>query len=196
MSSPTDTIVLEQLRTVNHHLRIALNQVDEAVVVIGAEPAMAPGPRIYFANRRAVELTGISADELVGSEIGKIYDPSHLEEFLTKLPIVSERNRTFQTDKKLVAAGRTIKSCRWTVGSINDGGGTPLNYILTFRELKDLRKNQLTQDSAKAVLEQSRVESLALLAGGYRARLQQRPHDDHGQPIARQIGHIGFERHS
>ena len=65
---------LDQIQTVNQHLRAALNQVEEAVVIIGAVPFDMPGPRIYYANRKAAELTGFRIEELVGAPIGRIYD--------------------------------------------------------------------------------------------------------------------------
>jgi len=170
---------LEQLQTVNHHLRVALNQVDEAVVIIGAEPLVAPGPRIYYANRKAAEMTGYTETELMGSQIGKIYDPRWLLDLLSKLPAVAERSRTFQTEKQLLCSNGDAKNCRWTISSITDNQGTPLHYTLTIREIQQQApvvieetpdpqpvSESINEDTDKAFLEKNRVESLALLAGG------------------------------
>ncbi len=170
---------LQQIQTVNHHLRVALNQVDEAVVIIGAEPLVAPGPRIYFANRKASEMTGFTEKELMGAQIGQIYDPRWLLDLLSKLPAVAERNRTFQTEKQLLCSDGQQKNCRWTISSINDPQGNPLHYTLTFREIQQQApavieetpnpqptSQGINEDTDKAFLEKNRVESLALLAGG------------------------------
>ncbi len=163
---------LEQLRTVNHHLRSALDQVDEAVVIIGADPLAAPGPRIFFANRKATELTGFAEEELVGAPIGRIYDGERLTDLLTRLPIVAKKRRTFQTDKQLKRKNGEQLPCRWTLSAMSDKSGTPLNYTLSFRERTGQTNivpgpgiGEIREDKTDP-LEKSRLESLALLAGG------------------------------
>ncbi len=163
---------LDQLRTVNHHLRAALDQVDEAVVIIGAAPLDAPGPRIFFANRKAAELTGYPEEKLIGSPIGLIYEGDRLTDLLAKLPIVAEQKRTFQTDKQLKTKSGELLACRWTLSAMSDKSGTPLNYTLAFRERTERTvvpgPGTAGGDTRKGhdPIEQSRAESLALLTGG------------------------------
>lgn len=163
---PSTNSELHQLRSVNHHLRIALNQVDEGVVIIGAAPMSSLGPRIFFANRRASEITGFSEDELIGEHVGRIYDAQHLGELLAKLPIVAEKNRTFQTDKQIRRKDGEAQSGRWTISSARDANGQPLNYTLTFRESAAAESETKPKPSAESLQEKSRLESLALLASG------------------------------
>lgn len=170
---PSAQAELDQIRSVNHHLRIALNQVDEGVVIIGAAPLSAPGPRIFFANRKAAEITGFKDTELVGQPIGQIYDHRFLLDLLAKLPAVAEKDRTFQTEKLARCADGQTRPCRWTICGANDASGQPLNYTLTFREIPapaELAGNGNGDTPAgqtrPSIEEKSRLESLALLAGG------------------------------
>jgi len=166
---------LDQIKTVNHHLRAALNQVDEAVIIVAVDPLIPPGPRIYFANRKAAHLTGIAIKELAGLPLGKIYDPEWLDDLLAKLPIVAAKRQIFQTEKRLLAADQQFKRCRWTISSMYDESDRLVNYILTFRELpeavipvvvnKGAPAQPQEEETPEALLEKSKVESLAFLAG-------------------------------
>ncbi len=169
MADRNETQQLEQIRTVNHHLRLALNQVGEAVVILGPEPLTAPGPRVHFANREAVKLTGQSEEELLGAPVGEIYDPEALDDLLAKLPLVAEKKRVFQTDKALVLASGERVDCRWTIGAHCGAAGEPLYYTLTFRTLPKAAPAPETvrpAESLEGLMQRSRLESLSLLALG------------------------------
>jgi len=164
---------VEQLRLVNHYLRSAINQVEEAVVIIGSSPMELPGPRVYFANQAALRLTGLAEQELVGSPIGALYEPGRVSELLAKLPLVAEKRRTFQTEKTLQLKDGVLP-CRWTVSSLVDLDGAPIHYVLTFRPCKDLQASAPSPEpvapagdgGADAFIERSRLESLAMAAAG------------------------------
>ncbi|MEM7015331.1 MAG: ATP-binding protein, partial [Verrucomicrobiota bacterium] len=129
----------------------------------GAGPLSSEGPKVFFANRRAAEITGFSDTELVGQPIGKIYDPTKLGELLGKLPAVAEKNRTFQTEKLILRKdGETVPG-KWTISCAKDADGRPLNYTLTFREAPIVEHVAADEPS---IQEKSRLESLALLTGG------------------------------
>ncbi|MFT5465469.1 MAG: two-component system cell cycle sensor histidine kinase/response regulator CckA [Verrucomicrobiales bacterium] len=163
---PSTNSELTQLRNANHHLRIALSQIDEGVVIVGAAPMSAPGPQILFANRRAAEITGFSESELVGQQVGLIYEAKKLDELLTKLPLVAEKNRTFQTEKLIQCKDGSTRTGRWTICPAKDANGQPLNYTLTFRENVVPETPEAPQPSDESLQEKSRLESLALLSGG------------------------------
>jgi signal transduction histidine kinase/CheY-like chemotaxis protein len=161
---------IEQLRLVNHYLRTAINQVEDAVVIIGSTPLEVPGPRIYFANQAAVDLTGLAEQELVGATIGTLYEPGRVGELIAKLPLVAEKRRTFQTEKLLQLKNGRI-ACRWTISSLVDLDGTPLHYVLTFRPVKDQAEPGTGAASqpdggVEAFVERSRLEALAMATAG------------------------------
>jgi signal transduction histidine kinase/CheY-like chemotaxis protein len=159
---------IEQLRLVNHYLRTAINQVEEAVVIIGPAPLDLPGPRIYFANQAAVELTGMGERELVGSAIGSLYEPGRVGELIAKLPLVAEKRRTFQTEKCLQARNGRI-ACRWTISSLVDLDGTPLHYVLTFRPVREASPSSAgtpPDGGVDAFVERGRLEALAMATAG------------------------------
>lgn len=153
--------------------RFALEQVDEAMVILQAEPLMKPGPRIAAANRKASELTGLPIEELTASPISRIFDDDWVEDFLRRLPVVAEKKRKFQTDKRLVGADGSLRLCRWTVRGMVDEAGRPVRYLLAFREngadgaaAGGKRTERGLPDSIDLMLERSRMESLALLTVG------------------------------
>ena len=161
---------IEQLRLVNHYLRTAINQVEEAVVIIGPSPLELPGPRIYFANQAAVELTGLAERELVGSAIGNLYEPGRVGELIAKLPLVAEKRRTFQTEKNLQSRNGRI-ACRWTISSLVDLDGTPMHYVLTFRPVRDTAPAGTSgptppDGGIDAFVERGRLEALAMATAG------------------------------
>jgi two-component system cell cycle sensor histidine kinase/response regulator CckA len=161
---------IEQLRLVNHYLRTAINQVEEAVVIIGSTPLDLPGPRIYFANQAAVRLTGMTEEEIVGAPIGGLYEPGRVGDLLAKLPLVAAKRRTFQTEKMLQLKGGRL-ACRWTISSLVDLDGTPLHYVLTFRPVQDLAASRgadaaQSDGGVEAFVERSRLEALAMATAG------------------------------
>ncbi len=161
---------IEQLRLVNHYLRTAINQVEDAVVIIGSTPLEVPGPRIYFANQAALDLTGLAEQELVGATIGSLYEPGRVGELIAKLPLVAEKRRTFQTEKLLQLKNGSI-ACRWTISSLVDLDGSPLHFVLTFRPVKDQAQSGSTTASqpdggVEAFVERSRLEALAMATAG------------------------------
>lgn len=161
---------IEQLRLVNHYLRTAINQVEEAVVVIGSRPLEVPGPRIYFANQAAIQLTGMAEEELVGAPIGRLYEPGRVGELLAKLPLVAERRRTFQTEKQLQLRNGRV-ACRWTISSLVDLDGTPLHYVLTFRPVPESSGARWPLASSpdggvEAFIDRGRLEALAMATVG------------------------------
>lgn len=165
--NPSRLVDLECLE--DQVFRFVLDQVDEAMVILEAEPLTRPGPRIRFANRKAAALTGLPMEELTGAAIGRIFDPAWLDELLRKLPLVARERRKFQTEKNLVCADGSEHACMWRLLGMVDGRGYPVRYILAFHEAAaagTATKGRGLPDSIDLLLERSRMESLALLTVG------------------------------
>jgi signal transduction histidine kinase/CheY-like chemotaxis protein len=70
LSSPSSPIApVERIKAVNHHLRVALDQVSEAVLILQNGLSPGEGPVIAWGNEAAVRCTGIAAHELFGSPL-------------------------------------------------------------------------------------------------------------------------------
>ena len=180
----------DRVRAVNHHLRLIADQLGEGAIIVEAEAGRDVGPRIVFANRAAGVLTGRKADDLVGEQLGAIYDPEELAHLVSRLPAVAKSNKTFQMEKGAVLADGSVVPFRWSVRSVRDERGQTVNFLLTLRPREDESEAALSSvDGAggaeaagqsegggtaaeederqlAARLEKCRIESLAQLAGG------------------------------
>ena len=153
--------------------RFVLEQVDEAMIILDAEPFTKPGPRIRLANRKAAALTGWSMEELMDCNIARIFDGVWLDDLLRKLPLVAREKRKFQTEKHLVCADGSLRLCLWRVIGMVDERDRPVRFILAFHEKGSERAGSAVAgregrlpDSIDMLLERSRMESLALLTVG------------------------------
>lgn len=169
---------LEQIRAINHHLRQAVEQVSEGVLVIDGEGSLDPlGPRIVYANRAAGRLTAWHPAELEGQCLGVVYDPDGLEHLMTRLGAVMRAGRTFEMEKNCLLKTGKRERFRWTIRGMNDEAGQPVSFVMTLQPVPGLAEPilQETEGTEEAPaserlieqsLEQDRVESLAILAGG------------------------------
>ncbi len=172
---------IEQIRSINHHFRHAIEQVGDGILIIEPTSRHPLGPQIVFANRAAAEITGYQRDALVEQPIGLIYEPESLNHLVSRLPRVAEAGKVFEMEKEIVTRGGDRVGCHWTVSAVRDGEGRPVNYTFTLRRIEDgapvmmpVENNRVESTSPEPArdpsieesLEKSRVESLALLAGG------------------------------
>ena len=108
MSHPTSSkpslSEIQQLKAVNHHLRIAADQVSEGIMILEPEPVYGSGPRIVYVNRALCRITKRSMEELLGHSLALLFDPEKLANFLTRLPAVAEDGRKFHTIASLNSA--------------------------------------------------------------------------------------------
>ena len=82
--------VISRLSTQNIHLRTAIDQVEEGVIVLDLNPQYGTGPCIVFANRGIGELSGFSTEELLGSPLSILFAPGKLQALLERLHAVAE----------------------------------------------------------------------------------------------------------
>ena len=114
---------------VNHHLRLALDQVSDAVIVVEGGPLTAPGPKVLYANEAMAEATGVAAAGLCDVPLGALCDGDVLLNMLIAL------SGSMGGAVEATAALNHLKAqptpCRWSAVRVRDGGGQTLNFILT-----------------------------------------------------------------
>ena len=172
---------VDRVRSINHHLRMAIEQVGEGVLIVEARSQTDRGaiPRIVFANRAAGALTGRKANMLIGESLGAIYDPEAIEHLVSRLPSVERSDKTYQMEKGALLEDGSVEAFRWSIRSVHDEQGRPVNFVMTLRpsELEldeateeegvaDAEASDEVENELHAHLEKSRIESLAQLAGG------------------------------
>jgi PAS domain S-box-containing protein len=182
-TSPKQLIELEQIKTVNHHLRIAADQVTDGIMILEADPVESPGPRIVYVNRALCKMTGLKMEEMLGHSLSLLFDSKKLPDFLLRLPAVADAGRSFHTDAPLYRAdGGKDDAVRWTVRAVNDRFGQTLNYTVTLQSVTPSESEKASPVAAKSsssglaseqvpadpsqMIEKCRLESLAIVAGG------------------------------
>jgi len=170
ISSPT---IPDQLQTINHRLQVALEQVEEAVVMIEGAPLEAPGPRIIYCNRAVARLTGRRPEEILGRPFTEFVTGDKVAAVFARLPVVLETGKIYKTSGEVRCAKGEQKTCRWTVSGARSASGEPLHFTFTFRAETSPERAlspSLTPDTARpgvGGLEiQGKAESLAFIASG------------------------------
>jgi len=116
---------------VNHHLRLALDQVSDAVIVVENAPLTAPGPRIVYANEAMAEATGVPAAGLCDIPIGELCEGNVLLNMLVALS--GSTGGAVEAAAPLNHLKGAPTLCRWSAVPVQDASGRALNYILTAR---------------------------------------------------------------
>jgi two-component system cell cycle sensor histidine kinase/response regulator CckA len=114
---------------VNHHLRLALDQVSDAVIVVEGGPLEHPGPRVLYANEAMAEATGVPSAQLVSLPLASLCDGEVLLQMLTALSDSNGGAVECKAHLKHLHARPT--PCRWSAVRVHDGHGATLNYIFT-----------------------------------------------------------------
>jgi len=181
--------VISRLSTQNIHLRSAIDQVEEGVIILDLCPQHGSGPCIVFANRGIGELSGFSTEELLGCPLSRLFGPEKLQALLEKLNAVAEVAKketgvvVFEfTNDLLRAKERLPLLCRWRVSCVLDEGGRPVNFLLSaarvsmaegFHSAKINAKNDGLNIAVDGIDENprenflGRVEALAISASGF-----------------------------
>lgn len=185
----SDMGVISRLSTQNIHLRSAIDQVEEGVIILELYPQHGLGPCIVFANRGIGELSGFSTEELLGCSLSKLFGPEKLQALLERLNAVAEVAEkengvvVFEfTNDLLRAKKRSALLCRWRVSCVLDESGRSVNFLLSvarvvmtteFHSTKIKAKNDdlnLEVGGIDEIQRESflgRVEALAISASGF-----------------------------
>ncbi len=123
---------LERIAAVNQHLRRALDQVADAVLILESGPLIDAGPRIIYANEAALRLLSRDVGRLIGAHVGCFLEQSAVADFLGHLTSETLAG-SWQTSLPLrLVSGSTMPS-RWTISAARDQAGAVLNYTATFQ---------------------------------------------------------------
>jgi PAS domain S-box-containing protein len=149
----------EALAAEKERLAVTLWNIGEGVIVADIRGS------ISLMNRTAEQLTGWSAKEAIGRDIGEIY---RVVEERTRNPCgnpvavilqrASSRNRA--RHKLLIARDRTERPLGETIAPIRDSRGDIIGVVIVFRDMTADRRAE--EDLAK----NERLESVGVLAGG------------------------------
>ena len=126
ISSQQTLSEIQQLKAVNHHLRIAADQVSEGIMILEPEPTVGTGPRIVYVNKALCKITRRPMEELLGHSLSLLFEADKLSGFLTRLPAVAQAGRMFHTIAGLNCADGSNHDFRWTVRAVNDRIGAVL----------------------------------------------------------------------
>ncbi len=149
--------------------------VKKGVVYLEYEITTPLGPRIISADKEAERITGYSAEAMRGQPFGMIYDPDSLDAFVSLLHSrVCEAKDFCWADKFLVKKGGDKQLHRWTFAPVRGGQGGVHGFAVSIEPLKhsenetvsSAAENQVSKAELASGLDDSRSESLALVAAG------------------------------
>jgi signal transduction histidine kinase/CheY-like chemotaxis protein len=182
----------QRIWTLYHHLRMAVDQVDEGVIILDLEPQEGVGPRMVFVNQGIALLSGFEVEDLLGNSLATLFGRKNLRMLLDRLSAVAADQGLFEITNPLLRADGSELSCKWKVSCVCDEKGAPLNFMLTVAQEDDSGTDASSDDRIKveipaddvvgddrirvemiegAVLDDQqlrsdRMETLALLTGG------------------------------
>ena len=152
----SDMGVISRLSTQNIHLRSAIDQVEEGVIILELYPQHGAGPCIVFANRGIGELSGFPTEELLGCSLSKLFGPEKLQALLERLNAVAEVAEkenvgvVFEfTNDLLRAKKRSPLLCRWRVSCVLDESGRAVNFLLSVARVAMAAEFHSTKIDAK-----------------------------------------------
>lgn len=163
---------LHQMKTANFFLRVAVDQVPEAVLILEAETNEKSGPKVLFSNVNAAILVGVEPEKgLRGMGITDLaagdMDASRLLESLNR----AVENGGAHECEALVQNfyGHPPQRCRWRVRAVFNSLRKLLNFTLIVTPLvptSAAKAAALRGDDLDAHSEQLKQDNLAALAQG------------------------------
>jgi len=124
---------LDQMRTANYFLRVALDQVPEGVVMVEAESYGEAGPKILFSNAAAAVLVGVEPDKgLRGMTMADLaVGDGEAETLLQSLKQAVEGGGMHEIECRIQNFyGHPPQVCRWRVRAVFNSMRKLLNYTL------------------------------------------------------------------
>lgn len=165
---------LDQMKTANYFLRVALDQVPEGVLMIEAESNGGTGPKVLFSNAAAAILVGVEPDKglrgmgLTDLAVGDL-DSSTL---LQSLNLAVENGGTHECECRIQNFyGHEPQRCRWRIRAVFNSMRKLLNYTLLVSPLPvvsaaSIKTAPLIADDLDTQAEQLKQDNLAALAQG------------------------------
>ena len=146
-------------------LGLALDQVDDGVLIMEGGPIDMPGPRILHVNQSLLALTGWTTADLVGHPLGRLHAPNGLPELLRRLAVVGWSPKRYHAEVSMRLADGRTESFRWILRSGNqDANGRVSRYLITVQPHAGKVPEPTPPPAPNP--QAARLETLAQLAGG------------------------------
>jgi signal transduction histidine kinase/ActR/RegA family two-component response regulator len=165
----------DQLRLANYYLRVALDLVEDGVILLDAGPLDATGPKILYCNSKATNMVGLGGDrtlrglhalDLAGSEKDGVALLMGFNEAIAK-GIADVAVGVQRSD------GGGPLPCTWRIKALTNSLKHVLNFTVTMRPVPSAAKvapetepTAPKVDDSDAQSERLRVENLAAMAQG------------------------------
>lgn len=192
---------LHQMKTANYFLRVAVDQVPEAVLILEAESTDKAGPKVLFSNATAAMLVGVEPERgLRGLGIGDLAaGDADAHTLLMSLHQAVQNGGSSECEALMQNFyGRAPQRCRWRVRAVFNSLRKLLNFTLVITpcaaeapapaqtaparpEDLDRQSLQLKQDNL-AALAQGIAHDVNNLLGPVAMRLSDLLQQAHGQP--------------
>ena len=167
----------QRIWTLYPHLRMAVDQVDEGVIILDLQPQEDTGPRMVFLNRGIAALSGFDIENLLGNGLATLFGGRNLQMLLERFSAIAVNQGVFQISNPLLRADGSELDCLWKVSCVCDEKGEPLNFMLTLAREEKRVAGQADDDRVRVEMieghvldddqgRSERMETLALLAGG------------------------------
>jgi signal transduction histidine kinase/ActR/RegA family two-component response regulator len=165
---------LDQMKTGNYFLRVALDQVPECIIIIEAESHSSRGPQILFSNTAAAAMVGAEPEKglrgmsLCDLAVGEL-DAATLRQSLSR---AIENGGTHEFECRIQNFyGQEPQRCRWRVRAVFNSMRKLLNYTLivfpvTIISAASAKTIPLKADDLDASSDQLKKDNLAALAQG------------------------------
>ncbi|MEQ1748706.1 MAG: ATP-binding protein [Prosthecobacter sp.] len=165
---------LDQMKTANYFLRVALDQVPEAVLIIEAEATGGTGPKVLFSNAAAAILVGVEPDKglrgmgLTDLAVGDL----DARTLLQSLNLAVENGGMHECECSIQNFyGHEPQRCRWRIRAVFNSMRKLLNYTLLVSPVPVIsavsaKTVPLITDDLDTQAEQLKQDNLAALAQG------------------------------
>ncbi|MDB6139832.1 MAG: domain S-box-containing protein, partial [Verrucomicrobiaceae bacterium] len=140
-------------------LSSAVEQSKESILITDAQPDL-PGPRILFVNPAFTQMTGYTAQEVVGKTPRMLQGPRTDREVMKRLRHNLTHGETFEGDTVNYRKDGTEFHMEWQIAPIRNASGKVTHFVAIQRDVTERQKHR------RLALRSQRLESLGTLAGG------------------------------
>ncbi|MEC8691574.1 MAG: ATP-binding protein [Verrucomicrobiota bacterium] len=159
----------------NEHFRIALDQLEDVVLLVDLHGLSKPVPEIVYVNYGLLELSGFNESDLVGKSLSKIFGSRKLKLLTDRLDAIIENRGVYEFTNELKGSDSENIVCNWRVSCLFDDNNKPSNFLLTASAVTEnlSKPNSKTADKPEKEIHELtsvpltvRNEILAMQAGG------------------------------
>ncbi|HEX8310546.1 MAG TPA: PAS domain S-box protein, partial [Chthoniobacteraceae bacterium] len=146
-----------------HLLSSAVEQAKESILITDAK-LDAPGPRIVFVNPAYTQLTGYSAEEVIGKSPRISQGPRTDREVMARLRRNLENGEMFAGDTINYRKDGSEYSLEWQIAPVRDARGKITNFVAVQRDVTERKKNEEELHVAKEAAEMANRAKSQFLA--------------------------------